>query len=188
MSITIAKLTIDCREYDMPMVLVQLKEAISRIAAGEVVKAITAEHPLLVTVFEEWAHETQDIYVHHAAEQGGYAHYMQKAKCHREIPLYPKTISNTEIHAMLLNGNSVHLIDVREEIEYMLGHIPEAVSAPLSCLSEYVATWNKQEPYYIICRTGNRSSFACKYLESIGFADVYNVLPGMIEWSGPIAD
>jgi len=43
---------------------------------------------------------------------------------------------------------------------------------------------NKEAEIYVICRTGNRSDFAAQKLSEHGFKQVYNVIPGMCEWSG----
>jgi rhodanese-related sulfurtransferase len=47
---------------------------------------------------------------------------------------------------------------------------------------------DKDRPYFIYCRSGNRSGQACQLLESKGFTKTYNLLGGMLEWSGELKD
>ncbi len=43
-----------------------------------------------------------------------------------------------------------------------------------------------EQEIYVICRTGKRSDLAAQKLASKGFKKVYNVLPGMKDWNGPV--
>lgn len=40
----------------------------------------------------------------------------------------------------------------------------------------------KDEPIYIICRSGNRSAQAAQILSDRGYTEVYDVTDGMIAW------
>lgn len=44
---------------------------------------------------------------------------------------------------------------------------------------ERVAKGNKHAPIGLICRTGNRTTQAQKYLQSLGYSRVYNIKEGM---------
>ncbi|WP_025728731.1 rhodanese-like domain-containing protein [Atopobacter phocae] len=83
------------------------------------------------------------------------------------------------------NKKDIHIIDVREEDEYNHGHIPTATNLPLSLLSERFNVLNKQQHYFIICRSGARSSQATQFLVQHGY-HVTNVLGGMSFWKGEI--
>ena len=76
------------------------------------------------------------------------------------------------------------VVDVRspEEFEGELGHLPGAVLAPLSQLSEHVQTWRRETPLLVVCRSGRRSAQACTLLSEMGFPDVTNLTGGMIAW------
>ncbi len=82
------------------------------------------------------------------------------------------------------DGNSI-ILDVREPSEYALQHIPNSILIPLGELENRLNELNKSKTTYVICRTGNRSGLAVQYMMSQGFTDIYNVLPGMINWTGP---
>jgi len=91
-----------------------------------------------------------------------------------------KEISAKELATVL--NKDMKVIDVREENEYAMGHIPVAKNIPLGTIPE--ADFSKDETYYIICRSGGRSMRACQYLANQG-VDVVNVQGGMLSYTGP---
>ncbi|MFC4811200.1 rhodanese-like domain-containing protein [Paenibacillus sp. GCM10023250] len=97
-----------------------------------------------------------------------------------------KEITASELETRLRSGEKLSLIDVREPDEWADGHIKEAVSMPLSVFVERLGELNGfEEPLYLMCRSGNRSSRACDYLEAQGY-EVVNVLGGMLSWPGEV--
>lgn len=183
-------LTLDCVEYDCPMVLAQVKESLDRLLSGEVVEVITEEDPRFELVIKAFVSETKDIYIHSVTEENQTHHFIQKAldEIRKQPEDFPMVISNHELQDSLAKGKTMHILDVREDFEFMLGHLPGAINVPLSNLTVHLNGFDKGETYYIICRTGNRSNYACKYMESLGFRRVYNVLPGMHKWDGILED
>ncbi|MCC5893923.1 MAG: rhodanese-like domain-containing protein [Alkalibacterium sp.] len=79
----------------------------------------------------------------------------------------------------------ITIIDVREADEYSAGHIPGAVSMPLSGLAQGHESLEKDKEYHVICLSGGRSSMACDFLGNQGY-DVVNVMGGMSAWRGEI--
>lgn len=79
----------------------------------------------------------------------------------------------------------IEIIDVREADEYTAGHIPGAVSMPLSGLAQDYESLEKNKEYHVICLSGGRSSMACDFLGQQGY-DVVNVMGGMSAWRGEI--
>lgn len=95
-------------------------------------------------------------------------------------------ITASELETRLRAGEKLSVIDVREPDEWESGHIKEAVSMPLSVFVERLGELNDfEEPFYMVCRSGNRSSRACDYLAAQGF-EVVNVLGGMLSWPGEV--
>ena len=90
-------------------------------------------------------------------------------------------ITVEQLKELLENGETINLIDVREEHEYEddnlggilipLGEIPDR-------LDELEAM--KGQEIYIHCRSGARSGKAKNFLISQGFERVHNVLGGII--------
>jgi rhodanese-related sulfurtransferase len=82
------------------------------------------------------------------------------------------------------------VIDVREPHEYEAGHVEGALLMPLARTVQLASDLPKDEPVYVICRSGNRSLTASQALVEAGFEDVRNVGGGMIAWQSaglPIA-
>ncbi|TNF25326.1 MAG: rhodanese-like domain-containing protein [Deltaproteobacteria bacterium] len=80
----------------------------------------------------------------------------------------------------VLRGGKV--IDVRTEGEYFSGHLSSAMNIPLGTVKEAVLAKNisKDTPLYIICASGNRSTWASVSLRLAGYKNVYNVSGGMM--------
>lgn len=68
------------------------------------------------------------------------------------------------------------LIDVREPSEFRgeLGHVPGAELVPLGTLEAAAATWPREEPLVLVCRSGARSARAAAALVAMGFQHVTN--------------
>jgi rhodanese-related sulfurtransferase len=79
-------------------------------------------------------------------------------------------------------GPEVRRIDVREPDEYSgpLGHLPRAELVPLGTLEAASASWPREEPLLLICRSGGRSAMAAKALARRGFRHLYNLVGGML--------
>ncbi len=88
-------------------------------------------------------------------------------------------ISVGELRDRLAEG--VRVIDVRETDEYVAGHVPGALSAPLSTLTENEHLFDDHETNYVICQAGGRSMRACEYLDGLG-KPVVNVAGGTGGW------
>lgn len=96
-----------------------------------------------------------------------------------------KSITTSELQEKLEAGEAVNLIDVREVAEVEVGHIPGIKHIPLGLLEFRMHELNKNEHYYMVCRSGGRSGQATAYLESQGF-NVTNMTGGMLEWAGEV--
>lgn len=78
--------------------------------------------------------------------------------------------------------DDVIVIDVREEDEYREGHIPGALCKPLSTLKEHIEELrDTRKDVYVYCRSGQRSSAACRILKEQGISHIYNI-GGIIHW------
>lgn len=84
-----------------------------------------------------------------------------------------------ELDAALAAG--ARLIDVRERLEYIAGHVAGAVLVPLSVLPDHVESVRSDEPTYVICKVGGRSLRAAEILAEHGI-QVTNVAGGTLAW------
>lgn len=96
-----------------------------------------------------------------------------------------KTVNPKTVAEKLENGESLHLIDVREVDEVEEGKIPGAVNIPLGLIEYRENELDKNTEYMMVCRSGGRSGKATQYLESRGF-NVINMTGGMLDWEGPV--
>lgn len=181
--------TLNCKGYKCPLPQVQAKEALEQIDDMEVIEILTTDADAEIEL-QNWTQQTRDIYLSFEKKEDYAAHYIQKAPSEKRKNdnHFTKIISNQELKQNLLCNRDYVLVDVREEIEFFIGHIPEAINIPLGDLKDNIKKLDKEKTFYIICRTGNRSDFACQMLEKNGFLIVFNVLPGMSEWDGEISD
>ncbi|MBJ6764098.1 rhodanese-like domain-containing protein [Myxococcaceae bacterium JPH2] len=79
-------------------------------------------------------------------------------------------------------GPEVRRIDVREPDEFVgpLGHLPGAELVPLGTLESSAASWRRDAPLLLICRSGKRSVIAARLLSAQGFISLYNLAGGML--------
>ncbi len=77
------------------------------------------------------------------------------------------------------------LVDVRELEEYQgeLGHIAGSELIPLGTVEASVASWDREQPLVVVCRSGGRSGRAAKTLDAMGFKRVGSMRCGLLAWS-----
>ena len=80
---------------------------------------------------------------------------------------------------------AARFIDVREGNELVgeLGHIAGIEHVPLGTLPDAAASWVRDTPIVLVCRSGNRSGKAARMLMDVGFQDVFNLGGGMLAWN-----
>ena len=80
---------------------------------------------------------------------------------------------------------NVILVDVRTPKEFNAGHLENSLNIDWlgdSFIEEFEKI-NKDKTIYLYCRSGRRSADATKYLDSLGYKDVYNLTGGYIAWA-----
>jgi rhodanese-related sulfurtransferase len=87
-------------------------------------------------------------------------------------------VDPTETARLIADG--ALLLDVRELDEWAAGHAPGAVHVPLGQLDP--ATLPRDRVVVAICRSGNRSGTAARWLAAAGI-DVRNLAGGMKAWA-----
>jgi sulfur-carrier protein adenylyltransferase/sulfurtransferase len=92
-------------------------------------------------------------------------------------------ISEVDARGAQERGGAVW-VDVREGDEWQEGHIPGAVHVPRGFLEsriEQVAP-DRDAPVVVYCAGGNRSAFAAKTLQELGYTDVVSLTGGFTDW------
>lgn len=90
---------------------------------------------------------------------------------------------NTLEATRLMNDDAL-MLDVREDNEWAVGHIPNAKHIRLGQLTKQIAEIEKfkDRPIVVYCRSGNRSARACALLKKSGFSNANNLAGGIIAW------
>ena len=88
-----------------------------------------------------------------------------------------KEISFDEFYQLYQNEQH-SLVDVREVEEFEALHLEGARNFPLSQLADTYKQLDKDQLYYVICKSGMRSARACQFLAEQGY-EVINVQGGM---------
>ena len=87
-----------------------------------------------------------------------------------------------ETFAEAAADNGAFVLDVREPLEYVQGHVPGAVLIPMSQLAGRVAEVPRDRTVHVICRSGNRSASMTAFLARAG-VDAVNVAGGTDAWA-----
>lgn len=79
--------------------------------------------------------------------------------------------------------DDIQFVDVRRPAEHAAGHAPKTTNLPLDRLAKEVGKLNPDEPTYVLCQGGYRSSLGTSILENADFKKIYNVTGGTKAWT-----
>ena len=81
-------------------------------------------------------------------------------------------------------GKFLNIIDVREEREYLLSHIPKARHIGKGVLERDIEKWykNLDEELILYCGGGYRSALAADNLQKMGYTNVLSMSGGFKAW------
>jgi rhodanese-related sulfurtransferase len=85
---------------------------------------------------------------------------------------------------MAVNREKAVVVDVREEKDFISGHIANAINIPrkdFSLFSERL-TRHKNKPLIVCCSTGSASNGAVRELKKIGFEQSFVLKGGVVAW------
>jgi sulfur-carrier protein adenylyltransferase/sulfurtransferase len=87
-------------------------------------------------------------------------------------------------HARELIDEGSAVVDVRERDEWDEGHLPGAVHVPRGHLESRIerAEPDKERTVILYCSSGNRSAFAAKALEELGYERAVSLAGGFTDW------
>jgi len=92
-------------------------------------------------------------------------------------------VTVAQLKEQMANGD-LQIVDVRRPGEYVNGHVPRALNAPLASLDKSLGPLplKKDKLTAVICAGGYRSSAAASLLEKQGFSNLLNVSGGTGAW------
>jgi rhodanese-related sulfurtransferase len=76
-----------------------------------------------------------------------------------------------------------HLLDVREDEEWVAGHAPGAHHMPMMEVPVRLAEVPQDGDVVVVCRMGSRSGQVVAYLRQNGWDNVRNLEGGMEDWA-----
>ncbi|HKY42821.1 MAG TPA: rhodanese-like domain-containing protein [Pyrinomonadaceae bacterium] len=92
-------------------------------------------------------------------------------------------VTVAQLKEQIANGD-LQIVDVRRPAEYVNGHVPRALNAPLASLDKSLdpLPLEKDKLTAVICAGGYRSSAAASMLQKQGFSNLLNVSGGTGAW------
>jgi SulP family sulfate permease len=110
-------------------------------------------------------------------------HPVEQPPPHIDIPKREvESVAPLDLWDELHQSHPPMVIDVREQREYRLGHIPQAQLIPLLKLFGDISQVPKDHPVIFVCRAGRRSTRATYALANQGFENVRALRGGMLAW------
>jgi rhodanese-related sulfurtransferase len=93
-----------------------------------------------------------------------------------------KTISPVELQQILAAQPDATVLDVRTPVEFAEVHVPQAQSIPLDELKPSSLQLQKDQPVYLLCRSGQRAAKAAEKFAREGFTQPVVVEGGTLAW------
>lgn len=88
-----------------------------------------------------------------------------------------------ELSKLIDTGESVVLLDVREQNEVDYCKIPNSTHIPMNTIPYRLNELKPEDKIIVYCHTGVRSMHVCHFLEQQGFENVLNLKGGIHQWS-----
>jgi sulfur-carrier protein adenylyltransferase/sulfurtransferase len=107
------------------------------------------------------------------------------SQAHQHTPATAPTFPSISVHdlQLLRQARQPHLlIDVREDFERLICHIPDARPIPLAQLPDHLPHLPAGIPLYIHCKSGHRSLQAVQQLHLAGLTNATNIEGGILAW------
>ena len=93
-----------------------------------------------------------------------------------------KTISPAELQKILTENPGATVLDVRTPVEFAEVHAPAAKNIPLDELNPGALALDKNQPVYLLCRSGQRATKAAEKFTKKKFSQPIVVEGGTLAW------
>jgi adenylyltransferase/sulfurtransferase len=97
-----------------------------------------------------------------------------------------QSLSVQQLAEWLERDTRFMLLDVREDDEWEICHIPQSVHIPMGRVLQQVSAIPDDVPLAVLCHHGMRSRAVAQRLTELGFNRVYNVEGGIHAWASAI--
>lgn len=97
--------------------------------------------------------------------------------CSSPIESKGETLNSTQAYSALSENSDILIVDVRTFSEYAEGHIANSINLPVDQLKGVALSElpDKDQPIFVVCRSGNRSAMAQDILESMGYTNISDI-------------
>ncbi len=82
----------------------------------------------------------------------------------------------------LINRKNAQIIDLRKPEEFKKGHIANSQNIPGDKIQNVLGQIDKSRPVLLVDKMGSFSRTAARLLRGVGFAEVYILEGGLVEW------
>ena len=94
-----------------------------------------------------------------------------------------RQVTPREVQESMARGEPLVLVDIREQNEWSLGHIPNAVYIGRGVLERGMEAQVPRDANVVLyCQSGNRSALAARVLEEMGYTNVASMAGGIRDW------
>jgi adenylyltransferase/sulfurtransferase len=101
------------------------------------------------------------------------------------IPMSIPEISPREYITRRDAGESLTLLDVREDWELAVASVPGIQHIPMGQVAQRIDEIDRNKEVVVLCRSGRRSLEVAKFLQQSGFRTV-NLAGGILAWSSDV--
>lgn len=175
---------LDAKGLACPMPIVKTKKVMKDMGSGEVLE-IQATDKGSTADLQAWAKSSGHEYIGTETDGDVLLHYLRKdgvGTAEETIEIPEVTLSDFQMRVE--SGEQLNILDVREQEEYDEAHIPGVKHIPLGEVESRMNELEQGQEIYIICHSGRRSATAGDMMAKKGFKTLYNVVPGMRDWTG----
>lgn len=76
------------------------------------------------------------------------------------------------------------VLDIRTPEEFAAGRLADSVNIDFYApdFADQIGTLDREAPYVLYCRSGNRSDSAASLMRDLGFSEVYEIDGGIVSW------
>lgn len=97
-----------------------------------------------------------------------------------------KYINRDECNSLLSENEGIQIVDLRDEVDFKSGHLPEAVHLDIMQNGSYLKlkSMDIKGAYLFYCNSGLRTNSVSRIIQGLGFENVYMLQDGLKDWNG----
>ena len=94
-----------------------------------------------------------------------------------------RQVTPQDVLEQVQRGDDIVLVDIREQNEWNLGHLPNALYIGRGVLEREIEKRVPRDANIVLyCASGNRSALSARVLEEMGYTSVASMSGGIREW------